>query len=163
MNKMNQTTLRYSEPLLRAAVRAFCVRAVVRGLGLRFFVVLVIVIACVTALLAQGARGWAVPLMLSALLFVALFIVSIYVAHFRNTLGTFRRMRRPESTLSFDEEQFTLASELGSATLPWSAVTEVWRYPRFWLLLLSRNQFVTLPIECLDQNAQELITRKTGG
>ncbi len=160
---MNQTTLRYSEPLLRAAVRAFCFRAVVRGLGLRFFVVLAIGIACLTALVVQRDRGWAVPFMLSTLFFVALFIASIYVAHFRNTLGTFRRMRRPESTLSFDEEQFTLASELGRATLPWSAVTEVWRYPRFWLLLLTRNQFVTLPIECLDAEAREFITRKTGG
>lgn len=160
---MNQTTLRYSEPLLRAAVRAFCLRAVVRGLGLRFFVVLAIVIACVTALLAQGARGWAVPFMISALLFAALFITTIYIAHLRNTVGTFRRMRRPEGTLSFDEEQFTLASELGTAILPWSAVTEVWRYPRFWLLLFARNQFATLPVECLDQEAQDFITRKTGG
>jgi hypothetical protein len=160
---MNQTTLRYNEPLLRAAVRAFCVRAIVRGLGLRFFVVLAIAIACATGLVAQRERGWAVPFMLATLLFVVLFIVSIYVAHMRNTLGTYRRMRRPEGTLSFDEEQFTLASELGSATLPWSAVTEVWRYPRFWLLLLSRNQFVTLPVECLDQRAREFITRKTGG
>lgn len=160
---MNQSTLRYSEPLLRAAVRAFCFRAVVRGLGLRFFAVLAIVIACVTVLLAQGSRGWAVPFMLSTLLFAAVFIASIYVAHFRNTLGTFRRMRRPEGTLSYDDEQFTLASELGSATLPWSAVTEVWRYPRFWLLLFGRNQFATLPVECLDPGAREFITRKTGG
>lgn len=128
---MKQTTLRYNEPLLRAAVRAFCLRAFVRGLGLRFFLVLAISVACLTLLIAQRERSWTVPFMLSALFFVALFVVTIYVAHMRNTLGTFRRMRRPESTLSYDEEQFTLASELGSATLPWSAITDVWRFPRF--------------------------------
>ena len=160
---MNQTTIRYSEPLLRAAVRAFCVRALGRALGLRFLLALGMVVASVTALLVQRERSWVIPFLLSALLFVAAFIVSIYVAHMRNTLGTYRGMRHPEATLSFDEEHFTLASELGSSTLPWSAVTEVWRYPRFWLLLFSPNQFATLPVECLDPRAQEFITRKTGG
>lgn len=160
---MNQTTLLFSEPLLRAAVRAFWMRAVVRGLGLRYALALVVATACAAILIIQRERSWVVPFLVSTLLLSALFVVSIYVAHLRNSLGKYRQMRRPEATFSYDEEQFTLASELGSSTLPWSAITEVWRYPDFWLLLFSRNQFVTLPLECLDQGTREFITRKTGG
>jgi peptidoglycan/xylan/chitin deacetylase (PgdA/CDA1 family) len=70
-------------------------------------------------------------------------------------------MRSPAATLAYDEQKFTLASEFGSATMPWSAITEVWRYPRYWLLVFSPSQFVTLPVDCLDENAKDFISRKT--
>ncbi len=71
-------------------------------------------------------------------------------------------MRLPEATFSYSEEQFTFTSEHGSATFPWSSITEVWRYPRFWLILFSRSQFSTLPLDCLDAETQAFIMRKTG-
>ena len=67
----------------------------------------------------------------------------------------------PEATFAYDEERVTFTSELGSSTLPWSAITEVWGFPRFWLLLFSRSQFVTLPLDCLDEQARALIASKT--
>ena len=94
-------------------------------------------------------------------LFVSMFLVMIYVVHYRNSIGRFRRMRTPQATFSYDEEQFTLASELGSATMPWSAISEIWCFSRFWLLLFSPVQFVTLPLDDLDEETQAFIYRKT--
>jgi hypothetical protein len=85
----------------------------------------------------------------------------VYVAHFRNTIGRLRQMRTPEATLSYDEENICFTSELGTATVPWSAITDVWRHQRFWLLLFSPSSFVTLPLDCLDEPDREFITRKT--
>ena len=158
---MNETKLRYSEPLLREAVRAFVIRAITRGFGLRFFVACAVVGVCVAYLVSHGDRSWVVGALAALLVFVAVFFLVIYLAHHRNTVGRFRQMRVPEATLSYTEEQFTLTSELGSATLPWSSITEVWRYPRFWLILFSRSQFSTLPLDCLDTDTQAFITRKT--
>ncbi len=36
-------------------------------------------------------------------------------------------------------------------------ITEVWRFPRFWLILYSRSQFSTLPLDCLDEETQDFI------
>ena len=162
-NAMHETKLRYSEPVLRAAVRVFVLRSIGRHLGIAFFVVLAGLVADLAWLLAHHDRGWMVGFLVAMILFVGAFFAAIYVAHYRNTIGKFRQMLMPEATFGYDEEQFEMTSELGSATMPWSAITEVWRYPRFWLLLFSRSQFVTLPIDCLDEPTQAFITRKTAG
>ena len=158
---MKGTRLRYSEPLLREAVRHFVFRSIRRGLGLRFVVVLALVAAATVYLIVHGDRSWFVGVIGSLFAFVGLFFAIIYVAHFRNTVGRFRQMRVPEATLSCSEDQFTLKSELGSATMPWSSITEVWRHPHFWLIIFSPSQFSTLPLDCLDDEARAFITRKT--
>ena len=116
---------------------------------------------CIAYLLSRGDRSWIVGSLAATLFFVGVCFLFIYIAHYRNTVGRFRQMRIPEATLSYTEEQFTLTSELGSATLPWSSIIEIWCYPRFWLILFSRSQFATLPLDCLDAETQAFITRKT--
>jgi hypothetical protein len=158
---MHETTLRYSEPLLREVVRVFVFRALLRQLGVLFFIVFTLLVADLVWFVSRGDSGWFVVFLAATVLFVLAFFAMIYVAHFRNTIGRFRQMRTPEATLSYDEQQICFASELGSSTLPWSSITDVWRYPRFWLLLFSPSQFVTLPLDCLDECARDFITRKT--
>jgi hypothetical protein len=158
---MHQTTLHYSERLLREAVVSFVIRSFIRRLGAIFFFAIAIVVGVIIYLLAQHDRSWIVGFLSATVLFAAIFIASVFVAHHRNTVGRFRQMRSPAATLAYDEQKFTLASEFGSATMPWSAITEVWRYPRYWLLVFSPSQFVTLPVDCLDENAKDFISRKT--
>jgi hypothetical protein len=158
---MKEVTLRYSEPLVREAVRAFAKRAVVRGFGVLGFVFIVVLIVGVGYLIYQGDRSWFVGVFGATLLFVGLSIGFVYVAIVRNTVGRFRQMRVPEATLSCADDSFTVTSELGSVTMPWSSITEVWRRPRFWLLLFSHSQFITLPLDCLDAEILAFITLKT--
>jgi hypothetical protein len=159
---MREVRLRYTEPLVRQAVRSFVFRAVGRQLGARFLVVVVLLVGLVAWLMSRHDRGWTVGYVVATLVFACVFVAAIYVAHYRNTVGRFRAMRTPEATFGYDEQQFTLTSDLGSATMPWSTITEVWRYPRFWLLLFSRAQFVTLPLDDLDEPARAFITQRTG-
>jgi hypothetical protein len=112
-------------------------------------------------LIAQGDRSWFVGALLALLVFVGVFFLVIYLAHIRNTVGRFRQMRVPEATLSCTEDHFTVSSELGSATMPWSAITEIWHHPRFWLILFSKSQFSTLPLDCLNDDTRAFIIRKT--
>ena len=158
---MREVKLHYSEELLREAVRVFVFRTLVRQLGVMFFVVTAGLVGMLAWLLARHERGWMVEFLAALLLFVVLFMAAVYVTHRRNTIGKFRAMGKPEATLRYDEEQIHFASELGSSSMPWSAIAEVWRHPRFWLLLFSPAQFVTLPLDCLDEQAREFITRKT--
>ncbi|HET6431108.1 YcxB family protein [Dyella sp.] len=58
-------------------------------------------------------------------------------------------MGAPHATLEASESSLSLSSGAGTASLPWSAVTEVWQFKTCWLLVLSKSQFVTLPLACL--------------
>jgi len=158
---MHHMTLRYSESLLRLAVRSFVFRAITRQFGTALFLAITVLFGLTIYLLVRNDRSWLVGFLSATILFAVGFIVAVFLAHYRNTIGRFRQMRSPEATLAYDEQLFTLTSELGSATMPWSAITEVWRYPRYWLLVFSPSQFVTLPIDCLDQNTKDFISRKT--
>ena len=112
---------------LREAVRFFVVRAVIRHLGVVFFVVLGMLILALAQLIYRHERGWVVGFLGAVVVFTGGFIVMMYVAHYRNTIGRFRQLRSPEATFSYDEQVICFTSELGSATMPWSAITEVWR------------------------------------
>jgi hypothetical protein len=159
---MVEVTLCYTEPLLKRAVRCFVFRAIGRQLGPLFFVAVAILIGCLVFMLAKHDRGWAVGFIIATILFVAVFFAAIYVAHYRNTLGRFRQMKNPEARLSLGDAQFTLTSELGSATMPWSAITEIWQYPDFWLLLFSKSQFSVLPLGGIDEKVRAFITERAG-
>jgi len=157
---VREVRLRYTEPLLREAVRHFVLRALARQFGVTFFLVLGGLVVGLAWLLHRGEPAWTVGFLVAVLLFGVLSVASVYVAHRRNTIGRFRRMRSPDATLAYDEENLSFASDLGSSTVPWSAVSEVWKHDRFWLLLFSPSQFVTLPLDDLDQAARDFIARK---
>jgi len=158
---MTTCTLRYSESLLREVVRAFVIRSLTRRLGRLYFVAVGLMVVSLVMLVLRGERGWVVGFMLAGILCVVGVVAAMFLAHSRNTIGRFRQMRSPEATFGFTDDQFTVTSELGSAIMPWSAVTEVWRFPRFWLLLFSPAQFITLPLDSLSEEAQSFILSKT--
>ena len=45
-------------------------------------------------------------------------------------------------------------------TLPWTTFTELWRLERCWLLFLEPNNFVTLPIDGVPQDALDFIEQR---
>ncbi len=144
------TTLEYSEPLVRAAVFAFWRRSV----GVGFFIALSLIIFSLSFLIWHGDRSWVVGALGAVFLLALTFAFLVYFVHLRNSLAKFRAMGAPVATLSFDDASFTMSSGLGSTSLRWSAVTELWRYPSFWLLLFSKAQFVTIPLATVSPEAR---------
>jgi hypothetical protein len=153
INVLHKTTLNYTESLLRQAVYAFWRRTV--GIGL--FVALSLLACSLAWMLWQGDRSWVVGAVGVFLFFGFGFAVFVYVVHLRNTLAKFRAMGAPSAVLELGEASFAVSSGLGSSTLAWSAVTEVWCYPSFWLLLFSKAQFVTLPLASVPPEMQAYI------
>jgi hypothetical protein len=47
----------------------------------------------------------------------------------------------------------TISSELGSSALPWTRFVDVWKMREFWMLFLAPNQFITLPVANLSEEA----------
>ena len=117
-------------------------------------------------MLLVGDRSWFVGAMGAVLVLGLVFLAALYFVHLRSSLGRFHRMKTKEATLRADSEKLTLASDVGASELHWSAVSDVWRFEKFWLLFFSRSQFVTLPVADLDARAQDFIVdrvRSNGG
>jgi hypothetical protein len=154
---MPQTvTLEYSEPLLRKAVFAFWCRTV----GVGFFIALAMTLCSFAYLVWVGERSWFVGALGAVLIFGMGFAFMVYFVHMRNTLAKFRGMDASMATLALEDASFTMSSGLGTTSLPWSTVTELWRYPSFWLLLFSKGQFVTLPLASVPVQAQDFILNR---
>jgi hypothetical protein len=157
-----ETTLTYSEPLLRRAVFVFWRRT----LGAGIFVAIALVAICLAILIAQGVLSWVVGAAGAVLAMAAALPITGYVVHYRNTISKFREMGEPEATFRADESTFTVSSGIGTSTLPWSTFKEIWQFRDFWILLFSKAQFSTLPTSGLSSEMQAFIlchVRATGG
>ena len=158
----HEATLIYSTALLRQAVFAFWRRSV----GVGFFVALLIASIGLVVLVALGQASWIIGALATVLAVGIGFAAAIYIVHYRNSLRKFRQMDTPRSTFRADESSFTMSSDIGTTTLQWSTVKELWQFQSVWLLLYSKSQFTTLPLACLSPETQAYIVqcvRAAGG
>jgi YcxB-like protein len=159
---MHRATLVYSKPLVRRAVLHFWWRVV----GLRFLAALALVAIGLGGLVYGGDSSWLVGVLASVLALGILFAAALYVVHSRSSLRALAAMGNPSATLEACAASLSIASGAGAATLPWSSITEIWRFETCWLLLLSRAQFLTLPLVDLAPDAAAFIlerVRTAGG
>ena len=158
----HRATLNYTERLVEKAVRLFWLRTV----GYGELVAVIVMSAVLAWRLMEGDRSWFVGV-LATLVFLSIAIpLAIYFGHYQNSLGKFREMKQPIAEFVVDEDALTLSSDLGATTLKWGAVTEVWRFESLWLLLFSKAQFVTIPLDGLPESMREFIlerVRASGG
>ncbi len=151
---MDEITLIYSEDLLKKAVRSFWWRSV----GPLFVLVLLAMLAGTIYFVLKGERSWLVGAMGSVVLMGFLFSSVLYINHYRNTLGKFRELKGSNSTFKMNPDCFELESIIGTSTMNWSSVTELWQFKDYWLIFLSKAQFFTLPSSCLtDSNRESII------
>ena len=158
----HEATLIYSETLLRQAVFAFWRRSV----GVGFIVALLVGALGLIVLIVQGVASWLAGALAAVLVLGIGFAAAVYFVHYRKSLRKFRQMDKPRATFRADESSFTMSSDIGTTTLQWSAVKELWQFPSVWLLLYSKAQFSTLPLACLSPETQAYIVqrvRESGG
>ena len=151
-----ETTLIYTESLIREAVFAFWRRSV----GVGFGVGVMAVAASLGWLVSQGNTTWLVGVLATILLFALLMAITLYCVHYRAAVGKLRGMPSKQAVLVAEDAHFIVTSELGSSTLPWSSVQEIWHFESGWLLLFSKAQFITLPLACVPPDMQQFIENR---
>ena len=150
------TTLRYTDALVRTAVFAFWRRTV----GLGFPVVVALLAAYLAFQFWNGDRGWIVGAGAALCVLGLVMAGMVYLVHLRASMAKFRALGDTSSTLIIDQAGITMSSTLGSSVVPWSGIAEVWQFPAFWLLLFSKSQFVTLPLEHLPEAMRTTILER---
>ena len=153
---MHEISLNYSQQIIRQAVFGFWWRVV----GFRYLVALTLVAVGLAAQLLRGNSSWFVGILASVLVLGIGFMVAIYVVHYRNALDKLQTMGPPHATLAVADTSFTLSSGAGTSTLPWTSIVEVWKLKTCWLILFSKAQFVTLPLNDLSTEAQAFIRER---
>jgi hypothetical protein len=155
-------TLRFSPALVRSAVFGFWWRTV----GLRYLLALAAVSLCVGYLVWQGDRSWRIGALGAVLFFGVLIPAALFWTQYRQAFAKLRGMKSAEARLAVSDAGLTVSSDLGKSEIPWSTVTAVWRFPAFWLLVLSRSQFMTIPLESVPLDVRNRImssVEKAGG
>jgi hypothetical protein len=158
----HEVTLHYDESLLRHAVLRYWWRQI----GVGYILALVVLAVGLVALIANGNTSWLVGLMVTFLGFGVIAMITLYVVTYRNALRKLKSMDKPEATLILSESSFTISSGIGSSTVPWSTISEVWRFPDFWLLFFSRSNFSTMPLADFSAEAMAFFikhVRASGG
>lgn len=158
----HRATLHYTEALVTRAVGVYWRRAV----GIGGVLAAAAAIAMLCWLLARGDRSWLVGLMGTAVLLGLVMPIAVYVVHYRNSMRRFRAMGQPTGELVADDAGITISSDVGSSTVRWELVKEVWCSDTVWLLLFSRAQFATLPLADLSAELRAYVldrVRAAGG
>ena len=144
----------------RVVAAAGCLRFLVAHRGCGLFVAMALLAGSLVFLVGQGNRSWVVGAIGTVLVLALVFVAMVYFVHLRNTLGKFRAMGAPSATVEVGESSLAMSSGLGSASIGWSAVTELWQFESFWLLLFSKAQFVTLPLASIPVETQLFIVSR---
>lgn len=151
----HEVPVRYTDETVRQAARLFLARFLRRN-G---------VIGAVAVLLAlAGSWGFGIEWPYTAalgglgLLLIAL-TACLGFAYVRSAATKFRALRDPTVTWRFGEQSLGTTSDLGSAEIPWEAVSDVWQFPGAWLLFFGKRGwgYSTLPTGDLSPELQDYI------
>jgi len=90
-----------------------------------------------------------------------LFIFRYYFEVQRSKRKAFREGCYEGLTLSYTEEKFTISAESWTVTRQWKTIAKVVRRPNFWLFTYPHSDMTLSPLEGLDAEDREFISRKT--
>jgi len=148
-----ETTLIYSKPILHQALFSFWWRTV----GFWFLLALGLMTIVFVFLVAQGDMSWRVGALGVVIFFGYVIPAGFYIIHYRNLMEKLSALGSPRAIFRVDESSFTFESEPGVSTLQWAAVKELWKFKNVWLLLFSRSNYSTLPLDCMSSEMQSFI------
>ena len=151
-----KASLHYSESLVRRAVLAFWWRSI----GPTYVAATSLLALCLALLLWNGERGWYIGAIATVFLVAIGFGTMLYAVHYRASLGRLRAMNRPEATLEATETHLKIVTDDATSEVPWRLFVDLWEFPEFWLLFLSRAQFITLPLADIDEPLRAHIRSK---
>jgi hypothetical protein len=90
------------------------------------------------------------------------FAGGLYFLHYRQGMAKLARMQQPQAVLELTATALTATSQAGAFSAPWSTFTGLWQFGGFWLLIVGKGQFMTLPLADLGEEAQTFIAARVG-
>lgn len=133
----------YSAADIQLAVRRFWWRTA----GWKMLASVALTLSCLVMLLIAGDRSWLVGALGTVSAMGIAFLVLLYVVRYRHGISRLVAMGSPTALFSASQDSLAISSGAGTAKLNWPAFLAIWKFPEVWLLLVSRNQYITLPVD----------------
>jgi hypothetical protein len=152
--------VRYDDATLRAAAWVFMSRA---AFGPRGWLLALGYALGGGGLAANVAKaGWSFPNALGLSVFVVfpLILAFGYGAHVCGMRAKTSRMAHPGSRVTLTDDEIEIAADAGLARFAWRSFSARMERRGVMLLLLSANQFLTLPLRDVPIPAQAFLRRK---
>ena len=143
----------YNETTIRDAVRTYVFRRFVADQK-RLWMLSGLMIVMAAYFAWKGQSAVMVALAASAALMAPVLAALGWWVHLSNTLDGFRRMASPRASIGFRDDALELSSDKGRGELPWSALTEVWERPGYWMIFTGRNVFNVIPKANVPEDAK---------
>lgn len=153
---MQEINLKYSEPIIRKAIRAYWWKNV----GPLFPIIALLLTVFVIYRVVEGDRSWFIGGLGTLVLISFTIMTALYFVDLRRSLNRLRRMKTPEAILELGEDRFKVISDVGSSEIKWDLITNIWRFKHVWLILFSASEFMTLPIEGISEQSKAFIVKK---
>ncbi len=149
-------TLHYSPTLVRRSTFAY----LRRGFGTGALVALASLVSAAIFLMVTEPGSWLAGAVSGAVAVLIALLLGLYFVHYRQGMAKLARMDQPQAVLQLTELELIASSQAGSFKAPWSTFAGIWRFSDFWLLIIGRGQFITLPLADLTEEAQTFIASR---
>jgi hypothetical protein len=150
-----QFTIQFTEEHIKYACRKFFGRYI--GIGLP--------IACLLVVIAFAQRLYVgkLDMLAGCYLVVVIMGVGIFLsAYLQRRSWLLTQFRKMGSAVSYElsEEFFKAKSGLGSTEMKWDAFKAIWVFPKVWLLMFDKANYLTLPADQVSNDAKEFLKQK---
>jgi hypothetical protein len=107
-----------------------------------------------------AAWDWYTVALSTGAVIVLILFIGVYLFHRHRALEHLARLEEGAVEFHFEEEGLGIASSLGTSMLKWSTFERVWKFPDLWLLFISKQQYLVLPVDALPAEALERVDAK---
>jgi hypothetical protein len=128
-------------------------------IGLRGFILDTIALGLLIYLWQRGSLGRLGDLCIAV---VGVFLVILVLAIARDYFGTLKAFDGKKVSWTFSEDGFAAESHLGSILMKWEVLKKIWKFKKYWILVLDRGARVILPVENSSPDILGMIEGKIG-
>ncbi|QLP97094.1 MAG: YcxB family protein [Rhodoblastus sp.] len=151
--------VRYDDATLRAAAWAFIASAAFGRRGVAMIVALALCLGVLWAIVSRGEWTFSDGFSSRG----SSSIPRLWrwgVLHLANMRATVARMEAKRARVRLGEDDIEIVADSGAARFTWRSIASRVERGGVMLLLLSRNQFVTLPLRDTPSSAQDFLRGK---
>jgi hypothetical protein len=153
-------SVHYEEALMKSAVRRYLFRAIVFEHNWISVAAFFGVLVCAGLVLTFREFDFTTGLFAGLLVGLFMLIGIVVLGHWSGIRAKLRRMKQPRETFRLRDDEFNVEADSGASTLKWDAFRDVWEFEGVWLLMMSSNQFVTLPLRDVPADALLFVKSK---
>ena len=133
--------LTYTEELTKKSVLYYCWSVT----GRLFILALILLVLSLAFLLQYDGSSLVTTLVTFTLIWVPAFLGFLYYVSLKRALTKFRNLPDGKALFGMTADHFSLKVGGASTDLPWTAISRVYQYQDFWIIMLRPRGYFTLP------------------